>query len=59
MGAGFCVFIGLGCEIDKENRAGYGILIPLSLNLKLTNAKPEASEKNEPFVRIAVSGFNS
>ena len=27
-GAGFCVFIGLGCEIGKGNRAGYGISIP-------------------------------
>ena len=28
VGAGFRVFIGLGCEIGKGNRAGYGISIP-------------------------------
>ena len=59
MGAGFRVFIGLGCEIGKGNRAGYGISIQ-ARNF-MTNAKPEAGE-NEPFVRIYscmdVSGFN-
>ena len=28
VGAGFLVFIGLGCEIGKGYRAGYGISIP-------------------------------
>ena len=58
MGAGFCVFIGLGCETGGVNRAGYGISITPLLHEESTKAKPEASE-NEPFagVRIAVSGF--
>ena len=56
MGAGFCVFIGLACEIGGGNRAGDGISITPLLHDKSTKAKPEASE-NEPFVRIAVSGF--
>ena len=30
VGAGFCVFIGLGCEICKGNRVGYGISITLT-----------------------------
>ena len=29
VGAGFRVFIGLGCEIGKGNRAGYGISVPM------------------------------
>ena len=50
VGAGFCVFIGLECEIGKGNRAGYGISITPWLHHKRTNAKPQASE-NAPFVR--------
>ena len=47
--AGFCVFIGLGCEISKGNS---GIR---DFNYTVTNTIPKASE-NELFVRIAVSG---
>ena len=49
MGAGFRVFIGLGCEIGKGNRAGYGIF--QFQRSFMTNTKPEAGE-NEPFVGI-------
>ena len=39
MGAGFRVFIGLGCEIGKGNRAGYGIHFQRNF---MAGAKPEA-----------------
>ena len=51
-GAGFRVFIGLGRVIGKGNRAGYGISIQHDFIIS-----PEVGE-NEPFVRIAVIGFN-
>ena len=48
MGAGFRVFIGLGCEIGKGKKRDTGFQFQRNF---MTNAKPEAGE-NEPSVRI-------
>ena len=44
-GAGFCVFMGLGCEIRMGKRVGYGISI-LAWPHKLTRAKTASWEKS-------------
>ena len=54
-GAGFRVFVGLGCGIRKGNRAGYGISM-VWWKINWPAQKPQVG-RSEPLLRIAVSGF--
>ena len=56
MGAGFRVFIGLGCEIEGETERETGFQLHRDFIIRgpMQNRK---LAKNEPFVRIPVSGF--
>ena len=48
VGTEICVFLGLGCEIGKGNRAGYGISIPtwlLSISRPCSSAKTASWRK--------------
>ena len=58
MGAGFRVFIGLGCEIEGETERETGFKLHCDFIIRGPTQNRKLA-KNEPFVRIhvPVSGF--